>query len=141
MDETSQQQADGTQPAAGHDMSHIVPICARSIPEFDRGMFGKAVDREIGLIMQDIQQRPANMAGKTETRKLKIEVAFKPIVRQHTDGSYQLIGIEMEPQFSGVIPKTVGGVTDVKIVRGKACFNREIPADFNQLPLFDDSDE
>ena len=113
-----------------------VPVCANTIGELDIGTFGRAIDVQIRRIMEDIQARPCNVVGKTEPRKLKIELAFEPEVEiDPDDRTAHIRKINLNPTVWGVVPKTVGGVTDVRIVRNQPCFNKDCPQDFKQATL------
>lgn len=114
--------------------AHHIQLDATGIAELDGGMFGAAINRAIDIVQKDIRDRPANAAGKCEPRKVQIELTFTPegTLRQ---GVFELEAIQLEPKVKGTVPPVVGGVTEVRIVRGKPHFNRDVPHSFDQLPL------
>lgn len=113
---------------------HIIPVCCQSIHLLDNGAFGNAVNRQIGQIIADINDRPHNAELKPEKRKLKIEIEFEPELRIDA-GVAQLEAINMTPSVAGAVPKTVGSAHDVRLREGHPHFNKDIPYAFNQLPL------
>lgn len=124
-------------------MSHnIVPLSAENLPHLDVGMFGREIDRQIQTIVDDIQGRPCDAAGRSHSRELRIKLVFVPEVEfDSTSRTNHLKRIRVEPEVKGVLPATKGGVTDVRIVRHRAHFNQDVPSEFTQRSLDYDDEE
>lgn len=118
-------------------MSHnIVPLSSETLQHLDVGMFGREIDRQIQTIVDDIQGRPCDAAGKAHSRELRIKLTFVPEVEfDATSRTNHLRRIRVEPEVKGVLPATKGGITDVRIVRHRAHFNQDVPSEFTQRSL------
>lgn len=122
--------------------AHIVALNAETIGRLDSGRFGAAINRAIRLIAADINDRPANAAGKTERRKLKIEIAFEPVCEYDQETREKtLVAIHVEPRVFGTCPPTVGSVHQMKFKNAAPHFNVDAPHSFDSRPLFDLDDE
>lgn len=87
-----------------HELSsHIVPLTMENLGELHQGVFGVRVNKCINLLMKDIVDRPANGAGKPETRKLTIQLELTPET-DLVDGVINLAGINVEATVKGAVP-------------------------------------
>lgn len=116
--------------------NHIRQLELATLAELDNGNFGRAVRQALAAVIKDIDNRPANIAGKVEARKVNIELKLEPVVEYDEDsGRYKLSGIALEPTCKSILPPVRGGITDVKLRRGVPHFNRDCPRNFHEKPL------
>ena len=116
---------------------HIQPFTAKSIVALDKGAVGAEIDRQLGVLCQDINSRPMNAELKpTPARVLTVKLKLSPVLeKSKQDGSVSLVAIAVEPDISGSSPNTIGGKTDVRMRRGRLVYNTEVPENFEQLAL------
>jgi hypothetical protein len=122
---------------------HIQPFNSNALAGLDGGALGLELDRQIGMLCRDINDRPMDCTGKaTPARKLKVEFTLTPVIEFDKDTqSPALTGIEVEPHVDGITPKVTGGKTEVRMIRGKLLYNKSIPTKFDQMPLFPEDEE
>ena len=116
---------------------HIQDLNCEGIADLDYGQFGEAVTRQIRLCVQDIVERPCDISGKTEKRKVVITLELNPQVEADSQTNrYHLTRILVEPNVKGTLPMVRGNITDVRLGAGnRPKFNKESPMRFEQRPL------
>lgn len=116
--------------------AHLIALDANGLGQMDGGAFGKAIARQLQLIQEDIVNRPCDAAGKSLERSLKITIRFNPVaIIDPETRSIVLQQILAEPEVKGLLPPMRGSKHDLRIRGGRMAFNKDVPANFTQIPM------
>ncbi len=123
--------------------SHIKSFTANVLTELDHGALGVELNRQLQVLARDIIDRPMDAHGKpTPARKLKLAFELRPIIEFDQEAKSPVLkSIAIEPTVDGITPKVIGGVTELRMIRGQLLYNKFIPDKFDQRPLFDHEEE
>lgn len=116
---------------------HIKPFDADAVLGMDGGALRAEINRKIALLIRDIADRPMMADGKaTSARTLTVTLSLTPIIEfdKQTE-TRRMVSIACEPKIDGKCPATVGGRTDVRVIRGTALYNSADASRFDQMPL------